>query len=55
METVLRELQYASRRLRRSLGFSVSAVLMLALGIGATTATFSIVEGVLLRSTLNCP
>src|SRR5580704_16404143 len=49
METVLRELQYASRQVRRSPGFSISAVLMLALGIRATTATFSIVEGVLLR------
>ena len=49
METVLRELQYASRQVRRSPGFSISAVLMLALGIGATTATFSIVEGILLR------
>lgn len=44
-----RELKIGVRYLLRSPGFALTAVLMLALGIGATTAIFSIVEGVLLR------
>jgi len=46
---VLRDLKIAVRHLSKSPGFSLTAVLMLALGIGATTAIFSVVEGVLLR------
>jgi putative ABC transport system permease protein len=46
---VLHELKIAVRRLSKSPGFSLTAILMLAFGIGATTAIFSIVEGVLLR------
>jgi predicted permease len=49
MQKLLVDLKFALRQLRNSLGFAVTAVLMLAFGIGATTAIFSIVEGVLLR------
>ena len=48
MERILQEIRYAFRQFRESPGFSVTAVMMLALGIAAATATFSVVEGVLL-------
>ena len=49
MSSLSRDLRIAVRHLLKSPGFSATAVLMLAFGIGATTAIFSIVEGVLLR------
>ncbi|WP_058188337.1 ABC transporter permease [Terracidiphilus gabretensis] len=49
MPTILSDLKLIFRRLLKSPGFTATAVLMLAFGIGATTAIFSIVDGVLLR------
>ncbi len=49
MSSLLLDLRTAVRQLWKSPGFVATSVLMLALAIGATTAIFSIVEGVLLR------
>jgi len=47
--TFVGDASFALRQLKRSPGFAVSAIVTLALGIGATTAIFSLVDGILLR------
>ena len=49
MYALARNCRFAFRQLRKARGLSLAVVLTLALGIGATTAIFSLVEGILLR------
>jgi predicted permease len=50
LDTLGQDLRYALRGLRRNLVFAIAAVATLALGIGATTAVFSVVDRILFRS-----
>ncbi len=49
MPSILSDLRYAARELRRRPGFALTAIVSLALGIGATSAVFSVVYGVLIN------
>ncbi len=49
LETLIQDLRYGLRTLRKAPGYSVMVVLTLGLGIGSNTAIFSLINGVLLR------
>jgi putative ABC transport system permease protein len=49
IETLIQDIRYGLRQLRRNLGFTAVAIITLTLGIAATTAVFSVINGVLLK------
>src|SRR2546421_9659980 len=50
LQAVAQEFRYVWRRLRKNPGFTASAVVVIAIGVGASTAVFSVVDRVLFRS-----
>ena len=50
IENTFADLRYAARRLRRTPGFTAAAVVTLAIGIGASTGVFSVVDGILIKA-----
>jgi hypothetical protein len=52
MYSFLRDFSYALRQLRKTPGFTLTVVLMLALGIGANTAVFSVMDAILVKCSL---
>jgi predicted permease len=49
LESIWTDVRYAARQLRKSPGFSITAIALLGVGIGATTAVFSLVDAILLK------
>ena len=49
MSSILQDLRYALRQLRHAPGFALTAILVLALGIGANSAVYTVLDGILLR------
>ncbi len=49
LESILADLRFAFRRLRKSPGFAITVLLTLAIGIGANTTVFSVINGILLK------
>ena len=54
MGTVAQDVRYALRGFRRNPVFTIAVIVTLALGIGATTAVFSVVDRILFRSLAVC-